>query len=54
MLTFGSETCTVGNHGEILLRSVERKAVLKIFGAVLENGFTRRRKNSEICKLCDE
>jgi hypothetical protein len=39
---------------ENLLVSFETKVLLKIFGPLLENGFRRRRKNSEICKLCDE
>jgi hypothetical protein len=37
-----------GEQGENLLRSFERKVLRKIFVPVLENGFWKRRKNSEI------
>ena len=36
---WGSETWTVGKHGKTLLISLERKALRKIFGPVLEKGF---------------
>ena len=51
VLTHGSETWAVGKRGENLLRSFDKKAVRKIFGPVLENGFWRRPKISEMYKL---
>jgi hypothetical protein len=54
VLTYGSETWAMGKQGENLLRSLERKVMWKIFGPVLENACWRRRKKSEICKLCDQ
>ena len=54
VLTYDSKTRTMGKHGENLLRSFGRKFIWKISGLVLENGFWKRRKNSETCKLYDE
>jgi hypothetical protein len=37
-----------------LVRSLKRKVPRTIFGPVLENGYRRKNKNSEIYKLYDE
>jgi hypothetical protein len=44
----------LGKQGENLLSSFEKTFLWKIFVPVLENGFWRRRRNSEIFKLIDE
>jgi hypothetical protein len=44
VITHGSETWTVGKHGENLFRSFEWKLLQKIFSLVLENGLRMRCK----------
>jgi len=44
----------LGKQGENLLSSFEKTFLWKIFVPILENGFWRRRRNSEIYKLIDE
>jgi hypothetical protein len=54
VLTYGFETWAMGEQGENLIRSFERKVLRRLFGPVLQNGCWRRRKNSEMYKLYDE
>jgi len=41
----------MGKQGKNLVRSLKRKVMQTIFGPILENGFKRKHKNSEIYKL---
>lgn len=48
VLTYGSETWTLSKTDENALLIFERKILRKILGAVVENGFWRRRYNFEL------